>query len=88
MVEVARSVLFVRIDPMPELLRAYGEMLQRDYEGAAGVFLVMVGVVLLVLLTVTVGAAFQGAARSWKRAHEPRRLESPKTMSGGRSRIS
>ena len=65
---------------MPDFLRAYGEMLQRDHDGALGVFVVMVSAVLLLLLTVTFGAVFQGAARSWKRAHDPRRLESPRKM--------
>jgi hypothetical protein len=50
------------------------------------VFLVMVGAVLLVLLTVIVGAAFQGVARAWKRMQGRRRLQSPRTMSAGRSR--
>jgi hypothetical protein len=71
---------------MPDFLRAYGDMLQRDSEGASEVFVAIVGVVLLFLLTVILGAAFQGAGRSWKRAHGARWRESPRKMSEGRGR--
>jgi hypothetical protein len=57
---------------LPDLLRAYGDMFQQNRGDDFVAFAVLVGVVLLLFATVTLGALIQAAVRGWNRVREQR----------------
>lgn len=52
---------------MPELLRAYGEVLRQRPDSESIVFAVLSGAVFLVLAIMTAGALVQATVRGWQR---------------------
>lgn len=58
---------------MPDVLRAYGDTLQREQDRVFVVFLIIAGIVLVPLVIVTIGALTQGIAKGWRRRREARR---------------
>ena len=57
---------------MPDFLRAYGEALRQKEEGEFMLFAVPVGIVLLVLATITIGALILAIVRAWGRSRARR----------------
>jgi uncharacterized protein YecT (DUF1311 family) len=58
---------------MPELFRAYGELLREKQDTEALVFAALLVIVLLFLAPLTIGALIEAAFRAWMRSRDRER---------------
>jgi nicotinamide riboside transporter PnuC len=57
---------------VPELLRAYGDLIRQKGDTVSVVLAALVGIVLLELATFVIGFVIQSVARAWRRSRDRR----------------
>lgn len=56
--------------PLPEFLRRYGELIQPENAELLRALVSLLGLVVVLLVVLCLGAVVQGAIRWWRRANE------------------